>query len=52
MDVRARGPVLVVGTVLAAGTAFLTGRLTAPHPMSSRVLALDARTELNSSDGW
>ena len=26
---------LVVGTVLAAGTAFLTGRLTAPHQVSS-----------------
>jgi hypothetical protein len=37
MDVRARRPVLVVGTVLAAGTAFLTGRLTAPHPASTRV---------------
>ena len=37
MDVRARRPVLVVGTVLAVGTVFLAGRLTAPHPVSSRV---------------
>jgi hypothetical protein len=35
MDVRARRPMLVVGTVLAAGTAFLIGRLTAPHQVSS-----------------
>src|SRR6476659_1335172 len=36
MDVRARRPMLVVvGTVLAAGTAFLVGRLTAPDQVSS-----------------
>jgi hypothetical protein len=37
MDVRARRPILVVAAVLAAGTAFLAGRGTAPQQVSSRV---------------
>jgi hypothetical protein len=37
MDVRARRPMLVVGAVLAAGTAFLAGRGMAPHQVGSRV---------------
>ena len=42
MDVRARRPMLVVGAVLAAGAAFLTGRLTAPHEGSSRASDADS----------
>jgi hypothetical protein len=37
MEVRARRRMLVVAAVLAAGTAFLAGRGTAPHQVSSRV---------------
>jgi len=42
MDVRARRPLLVVGTVLAVGAGLLTGRLTAPHQVSGRVSDADS----------